>query len=83
VILAETYTPTDGVAAGFLDRVVHGDDLLEAATSIADQFSGLDQRAHATTKAHARAFAIEAIRSGLSVDMKIFGRLPTTPPASG
>jgi enoyl-CoA hydratase len=83
VILAESYSPTDGVAAGFLDRVVDGDDLLETATSIAHQFSGLDQRAHATTKAHARAFAIEAIRNGLSVDMGIFQSLPNTQPASG
>ena len=82
VILAESFTPSDGVAAGFLDRVVDGADLLETATSIADQFSGLDQHAHATTKAQARAFAIEAIRNGLSVDKGIFQNLTTTQPAS-
>ena len=82
VILAESYTPTDGVAAGFLDRVGDADDLLETATSIAHQFSGLDQRAHATTKAQARAFAIDAIRNGLSVDKGIFQSLPIQP-ASG
>ncbi|MGP8060834.1 MAG: crotonase/enoyl-CoA hydratase family protein [Acidimicrobiales bacterium] len=42
VILAESYTPSDGVAAGFLDRVVDGADLVQTATAIAGQFSGLD-----------------------------------------
>lgn len=78
VILAESYTPSDGVAAGFLDRVVDGADLMETATTIAGQFSGLDRHAHATTKAHARSTAIEAIRNGLSVDRGIFQSLSTT-----
>lgn len=81
VILAESYTPSDGVAAGFLDRVVDGADLVQTATAIAGQFSGLDRHAHATTKAHARSTAIEAIRNGLSVDRGIFQSLSTTKPA--
>jgi enoyl-CoA hydratase len=81
VILAESFTPSDGVVAGFLDRVVESADLLETATAMADQYSGLDQRAHATTKAHARDFAIEAIRNGLAVDRRLFQSLTTTPPA--
>jgi enoyl-CoA hydratase len=79
VILSESYTPSDGVAAGFLDRVVDGVDLLGTASAMADQFSALDQRAHATTKAHARAFAIESIRNALSVDTGIFQSLAKTP----
>jgi len=78
VILAESYSPSDGVVAGFLDRVVDAADLLQAATSIATQISGLDRHAHATTKAHARASAIEAIRNGLSVDRGIFQSLGKT-----
>jgi enoyl-CoA hydratase len=79
VILSESYTPSDGVAAGFLDRVVDGVDFLGTASAMADQFSALDQRAHATTKAHARAFAIESIRNALSVDTGIFQSLAKTP----
>lgn len=82
VILSESYTPSDGVAAGFLDQVVDGDDLLETATSIAAQFSGLDLHAHSTTKAHARAFALDAIRNGLSVDKQFFQSLTKAPPDS-
>jgi enoyl-CoA hydratase len=81
VILAETFTPSDAVAAGFLDRVVASADLMETATALAEQLSGLDQRAHATTKKHARAVAIEAIRNGLSVDREFFQSLATTQPA--
>src|SRR5271156_6552730 len=50
VILAEAYTPSDAVAAGFLDRVVPDADLLPMATSMAKDFGGLDPHAHATTK---------------------------------
>lgn len=82
VILSESYTPSEGVAAGFLDRVVDGVDLVQTASSIADQFSTLDQRAHATTKVHARAFAIESIRNALSVDRGIFQNLARTTPDS-
>ncbi len=78
VILAEPYTPSDGVAAGFLDRVVVDTELLQMATSIAEQFSGLDQHAHATTKALARAAAVESIRNGLAGDREIFQRLTKT-----
>ncbi len=75
VILAESYTPTDGVAAGFLDRVVEDTDLTQTATSVAEHLSTLDQRAHATTKMLARAEAIAAIRNGLEADREIFRNL--------
>jgi enoyl-CoA hydratase len=82
VILSESYTPSDGVAAGFLDRVVEGVDLLPTATSVADSFSALDQRAHATTKLQARALALESIRNALSVDERMFQSMTSTPPDS-
>ncbi len=75
VILAEAYTPLDGVAAGFLDRVVPDADLLSVAISIAKDFDGLDRRAHATTKILARAAAIDAIRGGLAADRETFRTL--------
>jgi enoyl-CoA hydratase len=75
VILAEVYSPSDAVAAGFLARVVPAADLSPVATSIAKGFAGLDRRAHATTKTLARAAAIEAIRGGLAADREIFRTL--------
>jgi enoyl-CoA hydratase len=75
VTLAESYTPFDGVAAGFLDRVVTDADLLPAATAIAEEFAGLDRHAHATTKSLARAAAVEAIGKGLAADREIFRSL--------
>jgi enoyl-CoA hydratase len=77
VILAEAYTPSDAVAAGFLDRVVPEADLLPVASSMAEDFAGLDRHAHATTKSLARSAAIEAIRGGLAADREIFRTLST------
>jgi enoyl-CoA hydratase len=75
VMLAETYTPSDGVAAGFLDRVVPEADLIQEATLLAEQFATLDSHAHATTKALARAASIDAVRTGLAADREIFRQL--------
>jgi enoyl-CoA hydratase len=72
VILAESYSPSEGVVAGFLDRVVSDADIWQTATSIAREFAGLDPHAHATTKTLARAAALEAIRNGLAADSEIF-----------
>jgi enoyl-CoA hydratase len=82
VILSEPYTPSDAVPAGFLDRVVDGDDLLATATSTAVQFAALDRRAHASTKVNTRASAIDAIRHGLEKDQAIFQILTTPSPDS-
>ena len=79
VILAETYTPSDAVAAGFLDRVVEGADLFNQVSSVAGQLLALDRQAHAAAKAHARDAAIKAISNGLSVDKGLFQRLGGTP----
>ncbi len=81
VILAESYTPADGVAAGFLDRIVTDADLLPTAASVAKEFAGLDQRAHATTKTLARATTVEQIRNGLAADRKIFQSLSNIDPS--
>jgi enoyl-CoA hydratase len=70
--LAEVYAPADGVAAGLLDRVVDAADLLEAATTVAAGLARLDRAAHASTKARARHSAVNAIRSGLTMDAQVF-----------
>jgi enoyl-CoA hydratase len=73
--LAEAYAPADGVAAGLLDRVVDATDLLETATTVAAGLARLDRSAHTTAKARARHAAINAIRSGLTLDEPAFARV--------
>jgi enoyl-CoA hydratase len=83
VILAESYAPTEGVAAGFLDRVVDETGLHETATAVATSFSALDRAAHAATKANARGPAITAIRGGLDLDQVTFRALAGTGTSGG
>jgi enoyl-CoA hydratase len=80
VLLAEPYAPSDGTAAGFLDRVVAEAELQQAAMSTAEQLAGLDPRAYATTKALARANSIHAIQIGLTADREIFRALSKPAP---
>ena len=68
VILAETFTPDDAVAAGFLDQVTPMERLDEAARSAAERFMRLNAEAHAASKLRARANALEAIAAGIEAD---------------
>jgi enoyl-CoA hydratase len=68
VILAETFTPADAVAAGFLDRTVDASSVHEVARGVAAQASTLDRSAHEATKRRARAQALSAIRSAIDAD---------------
>lgn len=68
VILAETFTPDDAVAAGFLDEVVPTDRLEEGARTAAARFTQLNAEAHAASKLRARAHALEAIAVAIEAD---------------
>ena len=81
VNLAEPYSPSDGVAAGLLDRVVSEADLLLTATTTASGLAGLDRTAHEFTKRRAREAAVMAIRRGLDDDRETFRILGA--PSSG
>ncbi len=67
-ILAEPYSPTDAVGAGFLDRVVDAAKLQEAARSTAAQLAQLDLNAHAATKLRVRESALKAIHESIEAD---------------
>ena len=54
------------MTAGFFDRVVPGDQLLDAALARAQELTQLDAKAHANTKQRVRADALEALRESVS-----------------
>ena len=72
VILAEVYSPDHAVAAGFLDRVVSGPDLLSEAHGIATGLSKLNMDAHKGTKQRARDHALTSIRAAIESDQAAF-----------
>ena len=69
VIIAETFSPADAVAAGFLDRTAEASEVHEVARGVAAQLAALDRDAHAATKRRARGQALDAIRVAIDADM--------------
>ena len=63
--LAETFPPAEAVAAGFLDLVVPGPELADAAMAAATRLAALDRAAHAATKLRVRGAAAAAIQADL------------------
>jgi enoyl-CoA hydratase len=79
VILAETYSPNDAVAAGFLDRTVQAGELQDVVQSCAAQLATLNMDAHAATKLRLRAGALEALRAAIEADAADFRALASSP----
>jgi enoyl-CoA hydratase len=79
VVLAETFTPDDAVAAGFLDRTTGASSVHEVARDVAARLDTLDRPAHEATKRRARAQALTAIRSAIDADVAAY---PVQVPAS-
>ena len=79
VVIAETFSPADAVAAGFLDRTVEASEVHEVARGVAAQLAALDMDAHAATKRRARGRALDAIRAAIDMDMAAY---PVSAPAS-
>ena len=79
VVIAETFSPADAVAAGFLDRTAEASEVHEVARGVAAQLAELDQSAHAATKRRARGRALDAIRAAIDLDMAAY---PVSAPAS-
>jgi enoyl-CoA hydratase len=68
VLLAEIFTPENGVETGFVDRVVEESELMSSAVEFAQSLSALNMGAHTASKRRLRANVIEAIREGLEKD---------------
>ena len=70
ILLAETFTPTNGVENGLIDRVVATEaELLPTALGTAKSFSALNGAAHAASKNRLRGEVVAAIRDGLAKDL--------------
>ena len=68
MVVAEVHSPASAAAAGFLDQVVPGPDLLSTAHAVADGLGRLDLAAHAATKARVRREMLAALRAGIEAD---------------
>ena len=69
VLLAETFTPANGIENGLIDRVVATEaELLPTALETAKSFSALNGAAHAASKNRLRGEVVVAIRDGLAKD---------------
>ncbi|MCK7566020.1 crotonase/enoyl-CoA hydratase family protein [Marinobacter xestospongiae] len=73
VMNAEIFDPQGAVQAGFLDRVVPADQLMEQAQATAAQFRQLNLKAHGQTKLKARAGYLETLDNAIAQDNKHLG----------
>ena len=69
VTLAHVYSPSEAVAAGFLDEVVAPEDLNSSARVVADGLSKLDRCAHVATKRRVRHDLLEALRASIEAEL--------------
>lgn len=68
-LLAEVYDPEGAVAAGYLDRVVAAESLLEEAVAEATRLAALPRRAFAGTRRLLRGPMVDRVRATLAEDM--------------
>jgi enoyl-CoA hydratase len=78
-ILGATYDPAGACAAGYLDRVVPAESVLDEAMAEARRLGELRTGAVARTKANARHAMIDAVAAGIDEDMATVDA--PTPPA--
>jgi enoyl-CoA hydratase len=72
IMLAESFSTDDAVAAGLLDRIVEPAALGEVTYQAALEFTKLDQNAHTSSKLRARAQTLEALRAAIDADSAAF-----------
>ena len=69
LVTAAMYSPSEAVAAGFLDRVVAIEELREVSLAAAEELAGLDMAAHAATKLRVRDGALKALREAIDTEL--------------
>ncbi|HEY1451517.1 MAG TPA: crotonase/enoyl-CoA hydratase family protein [Solirubrobacteraceae bacterium] len=73
VVSARMHDPAEAVTAGFLDRVVPAELLLDTSVQVAQKLSELDMRAHAATKLRARGDALKRLRWAIETELTAEG----------
>lgn len=71
VVNATMYSPSDAIAAGFLDRVVPPEELRAAGLEAATELAELNPVAHTATKLRVRAAALAALRSAIETELTV------------
>lgn len=69
LVSAAMYSPSEAIAAGFLDRVVGAEELREQSLAAAEELAGLDMAAHAATKLRVRDSALRAVREAIETEL--------------
>jgi enoyl-CoA hydratase len=69
---AEIYDPEGAVQAGYLDRVVPLDEVVEAAIAEANRLSAYRAGAYARSKEVLRRATVDRIRAGTAADLALF-----------
>lgn len=70
VINGEIFNPQDAREAGFLDKVVPADELMEAAKVAAQQLKKVNMTAHKNTKLKARKALLETLDQAILLDQQ-------------
>jgi enoyl-CoA hydratase len=71
VINGELFSPADALNAGFLDRVVPAEHLLETALTVASQMKNINMKAHSKTKLKVRKDLLQALDVAIELDKTI------------
>jgi enoyl-CoA hydratase len=69
VTLSEFFNVESAQSAGFFDELVDPDDLISRAEARAEEFGGLDERAHTASKRRIRAGLIRKLRYSVPLDL--------------
>jgi enoyl-CoA hydratase len=67
-MLAEVFTPTNAIEAGFLDQVVPPLELVAVTREVATRLASLDPEAFAATKLRARSDLLIGLRAAIDAD---------------
>ena len=73
VINGEMFDPQGAVDAGFLDKVVPAEQLLETALAVAKQMKKINMTAHRNTKLKVRKGLLEALDAAIEQDRQHLG----------
>lgn len=72
ILTSEFFQPKDALQAGFLDKLVEQEELLEVAQSLASEYVKLDNRAYQATKAKVKGELYKKVRAGIENDAVFF-----------